>query len=162
MATLQEVYASKGDIRLIEAVQINSTAWDSIYLVRAFRDFELYVPEEGRFVLHQEASIGVTKPSRDNRGNQTVQFVVDNVLGEVRKRIQMAFDANAKVELQIRTYLETDLSAPASRTLTADVKAVEIVRTEARIEAGFFSIYDTNFNRITYNSLTAPALQYES
>lgn len=162
MATLQEVYASKGDIRLIEAVQINSDAWESIYLVRAFHDYELYVPEEGRFVLHQAASIGVTKPSRDNRGNQTVQFVVDNVLGEVRKRIQMAFEAKAKIELQIRTYLETDLSAPASRTLTADVKTVEIVRTEARLEAGFFSIYDTNFNRITYNSRTAPALVYES
>src|SRR5690554_3197348 len=43
-----------------------------------------------------------------------------------------------------------------------DVKTVEIVGTEARLEAGFFSIYDTNFNRITYNSRTAPALVYES
>lgn len=162
MATLQEVYATRGDIKLLEAVQINSPAWPSIYLVRDYQDRLLYVPEEDQFVLHQAASIGVTKPSQDNRGNQTVQFVIDNVLQEVRKYIREAFEADAKVELQVRTYLETDLTAPASRTLTADVKAVEIVGTEARLEAGFFSIYDTNFNRITYNSLTAPALQYES
>lgn len=162
MATLQEVYASRGDIKLIEAVQINCSAWPSIYLVRGYEDLLLYVPEEGRFVTHLAASIGVTKPSRDNRGNQTVQFVVDNALGEVRKRITEAFKSKAKVDIQVRTYLETDLTAPASRTLSADVKSAEIVGSEARLEAGFFSIFDTNFNRITYNSKTAPALIYES
>src|SRR5690554_346424 len=111
MATLQEVYATRGDIKLLEAVQINSPAWPSIYLVRDYQDRLLYVPEEDQFVLHQAASIGVTKPSRDNRGNQTVQFVIDNVLQEVRKHIKEAFEASAKVELQVRTYLETDLTA---------------------------------------------------
>lgn len=162
MATLAEVYATHGDIKLIESVQINCSAWPSFYLVRAYHDMNLYVPEEGRFVLHQAASIGVTRPSRDNRGNQVIQFVVDNVLGEFRKHIKAAQDARAGIELQVRTYIETDLSAPASRTLTADVKSAEIVGTEARLEAGFFSVYDTNFNRITYNSKTAPALIYES
>ena len=162
MATLQEAYATRWDIKLIEAVQINSPAWPSIYLVRGYQDLLLYVPEEDQFILHQAASIGVTKPSMDNRGNQTVQFIIDNVLQEARKRIKEAFEANVKVEIQLRTYLITDLTAPASRTLTADVKTVEIVGTEARMEAGFFSIYDTNFNRITYNSRTAPALVYES
>src|SRR5690554_3163245 len=136
MATLQEVYASRGDIKLLEAVQINSPAWPSIYLVRDYQDRILYVPEENQFVLHQAATIGVTKPSQDNRGNQTLQFVIDNVLQEVRKHIKEAFEADAKVELQVRTYLEADLTAPASRTLTADVKTVEIVGTEARLEAG--------------------------
>lgn len=162
MATLAEVYATRGDIRLVESVQINCAAWSSFYLVRAYHDMLLYVPEEGRFVLHQAASIGVTKPSRDNRANQTIQFVIDNTTQVVRKHIREAYKDGEKVDIQIRSYLETDLSAPASRTLSADVKSAEIVGTEARLEAGFFSIYDTNFNRITYNSKTAPALIYES
>lgn len=162
MATLAEVYASRGDIMPIEAVQINCSAWESVYLVQGYQDRLLYVPEESRFVLHQAAAIGTTKPKRDNQGNQTVQFVIDNVMQEVRKRIKEANQGKAKVQMQIRTYLETDLSTPASRTLTADVKTAEIIDSEARLEAGFFSVYDTNFNRITYNSMTAPALKYEN
>lgn len=162
MATLAEVYATRGDIKLIESVQINCPAWPSFYLVRAYHDMNLYVPEEGRFVLHQAAAIAVTKPTRDNRANQTVQFVIDNTTEVVRKHIREAYKAGEKVEIQIRSCLETDLSAPASHTLTADVKSAEIVGTEARLEAGFFSIYDTNFNRITYNSKTAKALKYVS
>lgn len=162
MATLQEIYASKGEIPLIEAIQINCSAWPSIYLVKGYVDKLLYVPEEDQFILHQSASVGATKPSRDNRANQVVQIVVDNVLQEVRKRISEANKARARIEIQLRTYLATDLSTPASRTLTADVKSAEISGTEARLEAGFFPVYDTNFNRIIYDSRTAKALKYDS
>ncbi|GAA3721079.1 hypothetical protein GCM10022421_31920 [Oceanisphaera sediminis] len=162
MSLLEEVYAGRGDLVIIETLELVSSAWDeTVFLCDGFEDHSLFVPELGAFKPFTAASIGVEKPSHDNRGSQTVNFVIDNVLGDAQKLIVQAFEQRALTQVRVRTYLSNDLSQPASNTLTATVKSVQIQGAQVRVTAGFFDVIARNFNRLTYNSKTSPALMYE-
>lgn len=162
MSLLSEVYAGKGDEVLIDSLELSCPAWpESIYLCDGFEDLELGVPEYGGARLFSASAIDVDDPKRDNRGSQTLDFIIDGVLGEHHKLMTIAREARAKVTVKYRLYLSSDLTKPASNTLTAEVKSTQINGAEVRVTAGFFDVLSRNFNRITYDSSTAPALMYE-
>lgn len=159
---LEEIYAGSGGIALVEVVEFHCSLWESVYLVSGFRDVVAYVPEIGEYRTFQAASVRAGKATRDNRGNQVIPIVVDNAWQETTKRILAAVEGRAGIEIRTRTYLSNDLSRPVSNTLTADVKSAEDDGTKMNIQAGFFSVYNTNFNRITYNADTAPCIKYSA
>nr|WP_232014204.1 DUF1833 family protein [Pseudomonas aeruginosa] len=64
------------------------------------------------------SGIDVSIPKRDNSGNQSVGFAIDNVMGIAQQRINEAIDAGETITLVLRIYLDTDLSAPAERALS--------------------------------------------
>lgn len=159
---LEEIYAGSGGIALVEVVEFHCSLWESVYLVSGFRDVVAYVPELGEYRTFQAASVRAGKATRDNRGNQVVPIVIDNVWAETTKRIVAAVEGRAGIEVRTRSYLSNDLSRPVSNTLIADVKSAEDDGTKMNIHAGFFSVYNTNFNRITYNADTAPCIKYSA
>lgn len=162
MSLLEEVYAGRGDIIIIDTLEIVCGAWeDSVFLCEGYEDLELYVPEHGGYRTFIGSAIGVNEPSRDNKGNQTLNFVIDNVLGEAQKRITKAYQARAITEVKFRIYLHTKPESPDSNTLTATVKSAQINGSQVQLTAGFFDVIGRNFNRLTYNSETSPALMYE-
>src|SRR5690606_41643482 len=110
----------------------------------------------------EAAAVRAGKATRDNRGNQVIPIVVDNAWQGTTKRVLAAVGGRAGIEIRTRTYLSNDLSRPVSNTLTADVKSAEDEGTVMNIQAGFFSVYNTNFNRITYNADTAPCIKYST
>lgn len=163
MSLFEEILAGRGDIPIIETVEMSCHAWpESRYYVKGYEDLNIYVPEEGRWVIFEASAMVPSLPTRDNRGNQVVNVLFDNVKGDADKLIKLARSANQKITLSHRIYLGNDLSTPVSPTLQADVKAASLVGTQLKVQAGFFPVYDTNFNRITYNSRTARAIKYVS
>lgn len=161
MSLLEEVYAGRGDIAIIETIEITDGIHAPIYLCDGYEDLQLYVPELSGYREFVASAISAEEPKRDNRGNQSLTIVIDNVLSDAQKRIIEAYEARAITTVKLRIYLANDLSQPASNTLTATVKSVQIVGGQVQITAGFFDIIGRNFNRLTYNSETSPALMYE-
>ena len=162
IAELSKAYAGDtGDI-IIETVELKCSAWsDSIRMCNGFVEQSLYVNESGRMQLFLPTDIAVQEPKRDNRGSQSVQFILQNVTGEAQQRIEDAVNAGAKIEVLTRFYLASRKDRQASNTLKATVKSVRIDRMQVQVTAGFNDMLGTNFNRITYNADTAPCLMYQ-
>lgn len=163
MSFLSEYYAGgHPEAVLIETLQLECSAWDEpLFLRTGFQDSDLYVPELGEFRTFISAPFKADHPKRDGSGAQRVRIVIDNVYEDARKLIVMAAESEAEINVYVRWYAHFDPSMPVSRTIKAEVKQAEIDGPTVNIEAGFFDVLNTNFNRLTYNSETAPAIQYE-
>lgn len=162
MELLAEIYASDGSINLVDVVEFHSPAWEPVYLIAGFKDRMAYVPETDSFELYLKCDIAVGKESRDNRGNQIIPFIIDNAWADTTKRLVLAHQARDPIEMRVRTYLGNDLSRPVTNTIFADVRSAEDDGTRVNIQAGFYTIYNTNFNREVYDSNSAPAIKYRS
>ena len=163
MSFLEEYYAGgHPEAVLIETLQLECSAWDEpLFLRTGFEDTDLFVPELNGYRTFISAPFKADEPKKDNSGAQTVKIVIDNVTQEARKLIIQANEAQADIVAFVRWYAHFDPSMPVSKAIRAEVKQAEIDGTLVNIEAGFFDILNTNFNRMTYNSMTAPAIQYE-
>lgn len=162
MILLEEVYAGRGDAVLIDTLELSCPVWPaSIYLCNGYEDLMLGVPELERSQLFTQAAIDVDDPKRDNRASQSIDFIIDGVLGEDQKLLKIAREQRAKITVKYRLYLSSDLTKPDGNTLIANVKSTQADGAEIRASAGFFDVISRNFNRLTYNSETSPALMYE-
>ena len=160
MKLLEQVYAGDTSVVIIETVEVRSTGQLSHFLCNGFTEQGLYVNELSRYITFKPSNIAVKQMDRDNRASQSAQIVLDNVLGDVQLFVDKAAENGRKIELFMRLYLSDDKSKQASNTIKATAKKIAIQATEVQISAGFFDTLNTNFNRITYNSDTAPCIRY--
>lgn len=160
MKLLSEVYAGDTSVVIIETLEISSAGQPSFYLCNGFTRQNLYVNEAGTYVQFDPTSIAIKPMDRDNRGAQSVTFILDNALGDVQTFIDKSTELGKEINVFARMYLSDDKSRQASNTISAKVKEVRIERGQVEVTAGFFDMLNTNFNRTTYNSETAPCIRY--
>lgn len=160
MSLLETVYASGGDDVLIATIELACPIWsEPILICQGFED-QTVTTEDGRTLTFIAAGISVALPKRNNSGSQTLTFAIDNVTGRAQRLIDDALEAEARVMLTFRVYLESDKSAPAENPFVATVLNGKMRGATVQINAGFFDLINTAWPRDLYTSRFAPGLRY--
>lgn len=159
MTILDRVYASGGDV-IISTIELTCPAWAGPVLIcNGFEDQE--VTDENSIVkTFIAAGIDVALPKKNTQGAQTLTFAIDNITGEAQQKIDQALEAEQRISLIFRTYLASDLSAPADNPLRMTVMTGEIRGTSVQINCGFFNLIDTGWPRRLYTTLQFPGIKY--
>lgn len=145
---------------IIRTLEITSPAWpDPVLICTGFED-QTVVTEDGRTLTFIGANIDIALAAKNNKGNQTLAFAVDNTTGEVSRRIDAAMEANARVTATYRTYLNTNLSAPAEAPYYLTVLSGTLQGNEAQLQTGFFNMIGVAWPRAVYNVNEYPGLRY--
>lgn len=145
---------------IIRTLELTCDAWEEpVFICNGFEDVTA-ITEDARTVTFIGANIDITLAAKNNKGNQTLAFAVDNTTGEASRLIDQAIDANARVTAIYRTYLNTNLSAPAEKPYVLTLLAGEIVGQEAQLQTGFFNMISVAWPRALYTVNFVPALRY--
>lgn len=157
---LEEVNASGGDDVIIRTLEIVSAAWpDPILLATGFRE-QVCVTEDGRTLTFRGVNMSITLPSKDNKGNQSLAFAVDNTMGEVAKYVDAAVEANTRATVIYRTYLSSNKSAPQERPYRLTILSGELRGIVAQLQCGYFNPIGTAWPRRYLTADYAPGLRY--
>lgn len=157
---LDEVNASGGNVAYIRTLELTCEAWDAPrFVCTGFKDKTLKT-EDNRTVTFRAINLGISLPSKDNKGAQTLNFATDNTTGEVSQLVDLAVAANARVTAIYRTYLSNNLSAPAERPYRMVVLGGELQGVIANLQCGFFNILLNAWPRRYLTADYAPGLRY--
>ena len=152
--------ANEGPDEIIRTLELTCPAWDApVYICTGFEDITA-VTEDNRTLTFIGANIDIALASKNNKGNQTLAFAVDNTTGEVTQRVDQAIDGNARVTVTYRTYLSGNLTAPAERPYVLSLLSGEIQGVEAQLQTGFFNMIGVAWPRELYTVNEYPALRY--
>ncbi|MBS5178129.1 MAG: DUF1833 family protein [Klebsiella oxytoca] len=85
-----------------------------------------------------------------------------NIDGVVSTAIRNALANRLSASLTYRSYISTDLAAPAAVPYTLQVKSGYWTATEVQITAGYMNVLDTAWPRYRYTLPLFPGLRYIS
>jgi len=161
MSTILDILRSSGGSDCeVHCLEITSTAWaDPVLICDQFFDFTA-TSEDGRVLTYIATAFDPSLPKRDNSGAQTLGIAIDNVSGEAQRRIDQANEVAAPILMTLRTYLESDPSAPAEPPLYLDALAAEIEGPTVQFTAGYFNLIDTAWPRFRYTQKFSPGVKY--
>lgn len=145
---------------IIRTLELVSPAWAApVFICTGFEDVTA-TTEDARTVTFIGANIDIALAAKNNKGNQTLAFAVDNTTGEASRLIDQAIEAKAKVTAIYRTYLSGNLSAPAEKPYRLTLLSGSIQGQEAQLETGYFNMIGVAWPRALYTTTFAPALRY--
>jgi hypothetical protein len=159
---LAEVNAGANERRdcIIRTLELVCDAWaEPVFICTGFSDITA-VTEDARTVTFIGANIDIALASKNNKGNQTLAFAVDNTTGEVSQRVDAAIEAKARVTAIYRTYLSGNLLAPAEKPYVLTLLSGSIQGVEAQLQTGFFNMIGVAWPRELYTVNFAPGLRY--
>ncbi|MNQ58061.1 hypothetical protein D3C85_722500 [compost metagenome] len=160
MTVLEEVNASAGPDIIIRTLELNCSAWDApVFICNGFED-RLLTDELGVDKLYTAANIDIALARKDNKGNQTLAFAVDNTTGEVSHKADEAIEADARVTAVYRTYLKSNPGAPAEVPYQLTLLSGSIQGLVAQLQCGYFNMIGVSWPRELYTTSFVPALRY--
>ena len=160
MTILEEVNASAGPDTIIRTLELSCDAWDEpVFICNGFED-QLCTDENGREILFIAANIDIALAKKDNKGNQTLAFAVDNTTGEVSRKADLAIEAQARVNVTYRTFLASNLGAPAEPPYFLNLKSGTLQGIVAQLQCGYFNMIGVAWPRELYTVNYTPALRY--
>jgi len=152
--------ANSGTDVIIRTLELTCDGWDSPVLIcNGFEDVTA-ITEDGRTLLFEAANIDISLAAKNNKGNQTLAFAVDNTTGEVSHKVDDATEARARVNATYRTYTNGNLSAPAERPYYLTVLSGSIQGVEAQLQTGYFNMIGVAWPRALYTVNFTPGLRY--
>jgi hypothetical protein len=152
--------ANSGADEIIRTLELTCPAWDASVLICTGFEDRTAVTEDFRTLTFIGANIDIALAARNNKGNQTLAFAVDNTTGEVSQRVDAAIDANARVTAVYRTYLSGNLSAPAEKPYVLTLLSGSVQGQVAQLQTGYFNMIGVAWPRALYTVNFAPALRY--
>lgn len=156
--TLAEVNASAGPEQRLLTLELSCAAWPSIMICNGFTD-RTCGTEDARTLLFEAANLDAQLARRNNKGNQTLAFAVDNSTGEVSNRSDDAQEAQARVTAVFRQYLLSNLSAPAEKPYRLTLLSGSIQGVIAQLQMGYFNMIGVAWPRYNYNVNDFPGLR---
>jgi hypothetical protein len=145
---------------IIRTLELRSLAWHApVYICTGFEDITA-TTETGQIVTFIGANIDIALAAKNNKGNQTLAFAVDNTTGEASRLIDQAIESNSRVTAIYRTYLSGNLLAPAEKPYVLTLLSGEIQGQEAQLQTGFFNMIGVAWPRELYTINYVPALRY--
>lgn len=160
MTILNELRASGGTDALIDVLHFSCDAWvNDVVLCNGYRDLQI-TTEHGVNLSAVATDMQLSLPTKDATGSQKLRFALGNIRGEVSRLARQAISDSQGIRLIYRSYMSSDLSAPAENPLHMTVTAVTEQAGTVDITAGFFDLIDTQFPRDIYDSEFAPGLKY--
>lgn len=161
MSTILDIVrASGGTDCIIPTLELTCPVWAaSVFICAGFED-QTCGTEDGRTVTFLASGLDVSLPKKNNDGGQSLSIAIDNVRGDAQALIDQANDAGAKVSLIYRTYLESDLSAPAEPPFRMTLLSAKMDGPTVHISAGYFDLINNAWPRDRYTTTFAPGLRY--
>ena len=160
MTALETLYASGGKSRIIGTLALHAVPWASpLYLCEGFDDTTAAI-ETGEVVTFTAAAIALALPKRDNSGNQSLMFAIDNVTGIAQQMIDQALDSRAQISLVMRIYESGNLAAPAEAPYRMKALGGTMEGPTVQIKAGYFDLINLAWPRRKYTLADFPCLRY--
>lgn len=160
MTALETLYASGGKAVIIPTLELFCTPWAApIYICQGFEDITAKT-EAGVTATFTASGFAAALPKRDNSGNQTLTFTIDNVTGDAQQLIDKALEARASIGLVFRIFISTDLTAPAERPYRMKVLSGFMQGPSVQLNAGYFDLVNLGWPRRKYTLAFAPCLRY--
>ncbi|HCE5244048.1 TPA: DUF1833 family protein [Vibrio parahaemolyticus] len=154
---LKQYHASAGPDDKLITLQLTSTAFETRYLVSAFEDVTATLEDESQ-VTFEAAGLAVNLPKSATGAEMELQFGLDNVTGEARELIEAARKAGADVFITLRTYMASDLTAPAAKPIKFKVTTATTSRTNCSVNAGIGYLSNSAWPRDRFTVEYAPGL----
>ena len=159
LTILNQVYASGGDV-IISTLELTCPAWTAPVLICQGYEDQTCITEDARTLTFLASGIDIALPKKGNTGGQTLTFAIDNVTGEAQSKIDDALEAEQKITMIYRIFLESDKSTPAEPPYFMTVLGGTMQGTSVQIQAGFFDLINTKWPRELYTTKFAPGLRY--
>lgn len=152
--------ANSATDEIIRTLELTCPAWsEPVFICTGFEDITA-VTEDARTVTFIGANIDIALAAKNNKGNQTLAFAVDNTTGEASRLIDEAIEANARVTAIYRTYLSGNLFAPAEAPYVLTLLSGSVKGQEAQLQTGYFNMIGVAWPRNVYNVNEYPGLRY--
>lgn len=159
MSIIERVYASGGDV-IIDTFEQTCPAWTEPVLICGGFDDQTCTTEDGRVLTFLAAGIDVSLPRKSNSASQTLNFAIDNVIGEAQQKMDQAKAAGQQITQTYRRYLASDLSAPAEPPYRMTALGASIEGSTVQISAGYADLINRAFPRDKLTTLNAPCMKY--
>jgi hypothetical protein len=158
---LQTVHASVTDDIKHHTLELPHESFPGGVLrwVQGFSDETLGL-ESGEQVLFEQMPFGVSLPNKSMRGNQDLQFQLDNVTGEALKYIRAVLISGKKLPVIYRVYLDSNKSFPAESAITMTANSFSADLQSVTIIADFHDFVNKLWPRLRYTLDLAPGLKY--
>ncbi|HEN3968748.1 TPA: DUF1833 family protein, partial [Klebsiella pneumoniae] len=111
------------------------------YLCQGYEDITA-TTESGNTVTFTACAIDIALPARNADGTQDLKFALCNVDGVVSTTIRNALANRLSASLTYRSFISTDLAAPAAVPYTLKIKSGYWTATEVQITAGYMNVLD--------------------
>ena len=159
MTILEQVYASGGDC-IISTLELTCPAWGApVLLCQGYED-QTCIDEDSRTLTFLASGIDIALPKKGNTAGQTLTFAIDNVTGEAQNKIDQALEAEQRITIIYRVFLESDKSTPAEPPYKMTVLGGSMQGASVQIQCGFFDLINTKWPRELYTTKFAPGLRY--
>ena len=162
MTAIEQAFASNTETPLM-TVELSHSSFGTSRLVKAYYDLEATL-ETSSTVTFTAAGISLSYPEKTTDGRQDLSIQIDNTNNEVWTQISNVINASRasseKVVCKMRSFLESDLSAPHGGVYTFTVMETTANRNVAAIRASYTPIPDTAYPRHRYYSTTYPGVKY--
>lgn len=152
--------ANSGADVIIRTLELTCDGWEAPVLIsNGFEDVTV-ITEDNRVLLMEGANIDIALAAKNNKGNQTLAFAVDNTTGEVSHNVDSAVEARARVNATYRAYTNGNLAAPAEKPYKLTVLSGSIQGVEAQLQTGYFNMIGVAWPRALYTVNLFPGLRY--
>lgn len=143
----------------IQTLDIELPGGEHVRLVNAFFDATLGV--DGVPQLFEACGMDITLPTKDNSGNQTLQFAL-GILDDdrINALVEQALESGKPTYMVYREYLSTDTSAPAMAPIRMTVLGGAFEEGELGIEGSYFDMLNSLWPRERYTLENAPGTKY--
>lgn len=159
MTELDKYYASGGDDRFIQSIEITNGA-TSIYIVDGWQDMTLGLGNNDGSALFTAWDMTNFKPQRTEDVTQDYSFTIPNVNGQASAFITDNIANDVDVEIKRRVYRSSDLSNPLYPPEVYVVKSGTFSIEQSDITAGYFNVLDFGYPRKKFDTDDYPALAY--
>lgn len=159
MSALEIIYASAPtDAMLLYTLEVSAPGVTPVRIVQGYEDRMLGV--NGQLVLFEAAAVELSLPSRNASGQQTLRFGIAGANERIRPIVDAMLESGQMVTLTSRTYLASDITAPAERPYVMTVLSGQFENGAFVAEASYYDLLNTAWPRERYTAETAPGLQW--
>lgn len=157
---LETVYASVTDDIQYHTLELQNPAFPDGVLrwVQGFDDKTFYL-ENGLLAEFDAMPFAVSLPSSSVRGDQDLQFQLDNISGEVLQSIRTVLSEKTKISVIYRVYLESQ-NLPAQTAVKMTATGFSANYYSVNISANFHDFVNREWPSKRYTSDNAPGLKY--
>ena len=163
-SALKTLYASGGSDIRIATLSIRCSEWaDDVHLAQSWQDVTATL-ETGETVTFMAADFAAQLAKKAAEGQQSLNFVIDPGESDAMARLDAARDAGARIYLDYREYLATNLSAPARPVETMNAISYSFTPlasgdSQLSLIASFYDLTNKKWPTRRFTAKLAPGLK---
>lgn len=157
---LKKLYASGGDEIRLATLSFRCYSWaEDVHICQGYDDVEATL-ETAQTVTFTAGEFAAQLAKRAASGQQSLQFAIDANQSDAMAKVDQALADGAKVYIDYREFLLSDLSAPARPVETLNVINYSYEDPQLIFTASFNDLTNKAWPRRRYTADFAPGLKH--